>query len=287
MGENVSSFLSWSETQLTQAGVHSPRLDSEILLAHTLKLSRTELLIHSKRILSEAEKNCAEINVKRRHNREPVSLIIGHKEFWSLDFAVDENVLTPRPETELLIETALNCISSDSQNVLDLGTGSGVLAVVMAKEVLECKVTAMEIDPKALNIAKENAINHGMGDKIKFLCRDLREEDWEGPYSMILSNPPYIPSADIKRTLPEVQNYEPRIALDGGVTGIEFYRSIIPTAIDQLEENGFLILEIGHSQAYEVTALLDQFSVFNKIEVIEDYSGYDRVVKARKVSSNG
>ena len=187
----------------------------------------------------------------------------------------------------LLIETALNCISSGSQNILDLGTGSGVLAVVMAKEVLECKITAMEIDSKALNIAKENAINHGVGDKIKFLCRDLRKEDWEGPYSMILSNPPYIPSAEIERILPEVQHYEPRKALDGGVTGMEFYRSIIPTAIDQLEENGFLILEIGHSQAYEVTALLNQFSGFQKIEVIEDYSGYDRVLKAQKVSSSG
>ena len=132
MIENVRSFLSWSEIQLTQAGVLSPRLDSEILLAHTLKLSRTELFKSSKRILDEREKNCAEINVKRRQQREPVSLITGHQEFWSLDFAVDENVLIPRPETELLIETALNSISSASKNILDLGTGSGVLAVVMA-----------------------------------------------------------------------------------------------------------------------------------------------------------
>ena len=181
MINNVSSFLSWSEIQLTQAGVLSPRLDSEILLAHTLKLSRTELFKSSKRILNEREKNCAEINVKRRQQREPVSLITGHQEFWSLDFAVDENVLIPRPETELLIETALNCIPSTSKSILDLGTGSGVLAVVMAKEINECKVTAMEIDFKALNIAKENAAHHGMVDKIKFLCRDLIKEDWEGP----------------------------------------------------------------------------------------------------------
>ena len=186
MIENVRSFLSWSEIQLTQAGVLSPRLDSEILLAHTLKLSRTELFKSSKRILNEREKNCAEINVKRRQQREPVSLITGHQEFWSLDFAVDENVLTPRPETELLIETALNSISSASKNILDLGTGSGVLAVIMAKEIQDCKVTAIEIDPKALNIAKENATNHGTEDRIKFLCRDLKEEDWGGPYSMIL-----------------------------------------------------------------------------------------------------
>tara|TARA_B100000686_G_C16745213_1_gene949028 strand:+ start:261 stop:1124 length:864 start_codon:yes stop_codon:yes gene_type:complete len=287
MDKNIGTFLSWSETQLTQAGVLSPRLDSEILLAHSLKLSRTELFMHGTRILNKAEKNCAEINVKRRGKREPVSLITGHEEFWSLDFKVDENVLTPRPETELLIETALNCLPSTSKSILDLGTGSGVLAVVMAKEINECKVTAMEIDSKALNVAKENAINHGMGDRIKFLCKDLIEEDWEGPYSMILSNPPYIPSADIKKIMPEVKNYEPRKALDGGITGMKFYKSIIPRAIYQLEENGFLILEIGHCQAYEVIALLDQFPNYQKVEVIKDYSGYDRVVKAQKVGSYG
>ena len=169
MIENVRSFLCWSEIQLTQAGVLSPRLDSEILLAHTLKLSRTELFKFSKRILNESENSCAEINFIRRQQREPVSLITGHQEFWSLDFAVDENVLTPRPETELLIETALNSISSASKNILDLGTGSGVLAVIMAKEIQDCKVTAIEIDPKALNIAKKNAMNHGTGDRIKMI----------------------------------------------------------------------------------------------------------------------
>ena len=287
MDENISSFLSWSETQLTQAGIISPRLDSEVLLAHTLKLSRIELFIYSERILNETEKNCAEINVKRRQQREPVSLITGHKEFWSLDFVVDKNVLTPRPETELLIETALNSISSASKNILDLGTGSGVLAIVMAKEINECAVTAIEIDTKALKIAKKNATNHGMRDKIKFLCKDLREADWEGPYSMILSNPPYISSIDIEKIMPEVRYYEPRKALDGGVMGMEFYKTIIPRAIDQLEKNGILILEIGHNQAYEVTALLDQSSGYQKIEVIKDYSGYDRVVKAQKGSSYG
>ena len=126
-----------------------------------------------------------------------------------------------------------------------------------------------------------------MRDRIKFLCGDLREADWEGPYSMILSNPPYISSADIEKIMPEVRYYEPRKALDGGVMGMEFYKTIIPRAIDQLEKNGILILEIGHNQAYEVTALLDQSSGYQKIEVIKDYSGYDRVVKAQKISSYG
>ena len=280
--KNINSFLNWSEIQLTQAGVLSPRLDSEILLAHALKLSRIQLFTHSKRTLNETERKYAEINVKRRRKREPVSLITGHQEFWSLDFVVDANVLIPRPETELLIETALSCISPASNNVLDLGTGSGVLALVMAKEVVDSKVTALENDPKALNIAKKNATNHGMRDRIKFLCKDLKKEDWGGPYSMILSNPPYIPSKDVDKLMPEVKNYEPRKALDGGVTGIEFYKSIIPNAVNQIEEKGFLILEIGHSQVSEVTALLKQFSAYQKIEVMKDYSGYDRVVKAQK-----
>ena len=262
--------------------MNSPRLDSEIILAHTLNLSRTDLWTQDKRVLSESEKKIAKKNVERRLNREPVSLIVGHQEFWSLDFVVDGNVLTPRPETELVIETALNCISSHTARILDLGTGSGALAVTMAKEVPECKVSAIDIDPKALSIAKENAVRHGVADRVEFICTDLIKSAWSGCFSIILSNPPYIKSADIKKIMPEVLNYEPEKALDGGITGLAFYRAIIPMAIDRLEENGFLILEIGHDQADEVTALLNNFSCYQNIKVIQDYSGYDRVVKAQK-----
>ena len=222
--------------------------------------------------------------MERRLNREPISHIIGHQEFWSLDFVVDENVLSPRPETELLIETALNCIYSPTSKILDLGTGSGAIAVTMAKEISECKVSAIDIDPKALNIAKENSERHGVINRIEFICADLRTSDWSGCFSLILSNPPYIKSEDIEKIMPEVRNYEPRKALDGGVTGLDFYRSIIPMAVDRLEENGFLILEIGHDQAYEVTALLNNFSCYQNIKVIQDYLGYDRVVKAQKTN---
>jgi release factor glutamine methyltransferase len=284
MDANINSFLNWSQSQLAEAGVLSPRLDSEIILAHILNLSRTDLWTQDKRVLSESEKQVAKQNIERRLNREPVSLIVGHQEFWSLDFVVDENVLTPRPETEVLVETALNCISSPTAKILDLGTGSGALAVVMAKEVPECKVSAIDIDPNALSVAKENAARHGVADRIEFICANLRKSDWSGCFSMILSNPPYIKSADIQKIMPEVRNYEPGKALDGGVTGLDFYQSIIPMAIDRLEENGLLILEIGHDQADEVTALLDNFSCYQNVEVIQDYSGYDRVVKAQKTN---
>jgi release factor glutamine methyltransferase len=282
MDVNISSFLNWSKNQLAEAGVPSPRLDSEIILAHTLNISRTDLWMQNQRMLSESEVKDVKKNMERRLNREPISQIVGHQEFWSLDFIVDENVLAPRPETELLIETALNCISSPTAKILDLGTGSGSLAVTMAKEISECKVLALDIDPKALSIAKENAVRHGVADQIKFICADLKKSDWLGCFSMILSNPPYIKSADIQKVMPEVRNYEPGKALDGGVTGLDFYRVIIPLAIDRLEENGFLILEIGHDQVDEVTTLLDNFSCYKNIEVVQDYSGYDRIVKAQK-----
>ena len=287
MDANISSFLNWSQNQLAQAKVLSPRLDSEILLAHTLNLSRTDLKARPERVLNKSEKHLAEKNVERRRKREPVSLIVGHQEFWSLDFVVDDNVLTPRPETEILVETALNCVSSPASKILDLGTGSGVLAVVMAKEMPECKVSALEVDPKALSIANVNALQHGVADKIKFVCADLRKEDWSGPYSMILSNPPYIPSADIQKIMPEVQNYEPMKALDGGEKGLDFYKTIIPMSVGQLENNGWLILEIGHDQARDVVALFRDFSCFKNVEVIKDYSGYDRVIKAKKETPNG
>jgi release factor glutamine methyltransferase len=279
---NISSFLNWSKRQLAEAGVPSPRLDSEIILAHILNISRTDLWTQNQRILSEYEIKIVKKYTERRLNREPISQICGHQEFWSLDFVVDENVLSPRPETELLIETALNCIYSPTAKILDLGTGSGAIAVTMAKEISECKVLAIDIDPKALIIAKENSKRHGVTNRIEFICADLRTSDWSGCFSLILSNPPYIKSEDIEKIMPEVRNYEPGKALDGGVTGLDFYRSIIPMAVDRLEENGFLILEIGHDQADEVTALLNNFSCYQNIKVIQDYSGYDRVVKAQK-----
>jgi release factor glutamine methyltransferase len=284
MDANINSLLDWSQSQLAEAGVLSPRLDSEIILFHTLNLSRTDLWTQGKRILSESELKDIKKYMKRRLNREPISQIVGHQEFWSLDFIVDENVLAPRPETELLIETALNCISSPTAKILDLGTGSGALAVTMAKEISECKVSALDIDRKALSIAKENAVRHGVADQIEFICADIKKSDWLGCFSMILSNPPYIKSEDIEKVMPEVRNYEPRKALDGGVTGLDFYRVIIPMAIDRIEENGFLILEIDHDQADEVTALLDNFSCYKNIEVIQDYSHYDRIVKAQKIN---
>ena len=153
MVSNIKSFLNWSQNQLE--GMLSPRLDSEILLAHTLKLSRTQLRTQFDRVLSDSEKNLAKKYVERRRNREPISQIVGSWEFWSLNFLDDRNVLTPRPETEILIETALNCPSPFK--ILDLGTGSGILAIVMAKQVPGCEVVALEIDPKAISIAKENA----------------------------------------------------------------------------------------------------------------------------------
>jgi release factor glutamine methyltransferase len=285
MDANISSFLNWSKVQLAKAGVPSPRLDSEIILAHTLNISRTDLWTQNQRIFSQSEIKMVKKYMERRLNREPISQIVGHQEFWSLDFIVDENVLTPRPETELLIETALDCISSSSTpKILDLGAGSGAIAVTMAKEISGCKVSALDIDPKALNIVKENSERHGVINRIEFICADLRTSGWSGCFSLILSNPPYIKSEDIEKIMPEVRNYEPRKALDGGVTGLDFYRSIIPMAVSRLEENGFLILEIGHDQAYEVTALLNNFSCYKNIKVIQDYSGYDRVVKAQKIN---
>ena len=287
MDKNINSFLDWSQDQLAQAGIFSPRLDSEIILSHTLKLSRIDLRVHSKRVLNESEKKLGKINVERRQKREPISQIIGHQEFWSLDFIVDGNVLTPRPETEILIETALNCISPGISKILDLGTGSGIIPVVMAKEVPDCQFSALEIDPKTLSIAKKNAVRHGVKDRIKFICADMRKEDWSGIYSMIVSNPPYIPSTDIHKLMPEVHNYEPIKALNGGLKGLDFYRDIIPMARDRLEDNGYLILEIHHSQASQVITLFDNLSCYKNVEVIKDYSGYDRVIKAQKGSPNG
>ena len=281
----ISGILSWTQGHFEKWRPETPRLDAELLLAFVLGCSRLDLYLKADQPLNQKERKAYRELVQQRADGCPIAYLIGEKEFWSLNFLVDKNVLTPRPETEIMIETALNCPSPFK--ILDLGTGSGVLAIVMAKKVPDCEVVALEIDPKALSIAKENAKVHGVDDRVEFIYGDLKKVDWRGKYSMILSNPPYIPSVDIQKIMPEVKNYEPLKALDGGLDGLDFYRDIIPKASDQLEKNGYLILEIGHSQAGEVTGIFENSSSYNNIQVIPDYSGYDRVIKAQRKSVDG
>jgi release factor glutamine methyltransferase len=285
--QTLTSFLDWAQHKLLQAEIASPRLDAEVLMAESLNISRTELMTYPGRVLNRVEAENFRSRIERRVLREPISQITGVQEFWSLEFSVNEEVLTPRPETEILVEQCLKALKKKSSplKILDLGTGSGILAIILAKEISQSQVTAIE--KSALEVARKNALRHAVADRIRFLSADLLTADWQGPYHLIVSNPPYIESKNLLKCMPEVRQYEPVQALDGGRDGLDYYRFIIPTALERLEDGGLLAFEIGHTQAEAVVALMENCSGYQDIEVAQDYSGYDRVVLASKRTLNG
>jgi len=286
----MKEFLSWSIGCLNQAGIDSPRMEAEVLFAGALKLTREEIYSSSERILSESEKKILRNFIGRRSLREPIAHIIERKEFWSLDFKITPNVLIPRPETETLVETILSINSKNSTNsslnTLEIGTGSGAVAVVMAKEILNCRVTATDYSLEVLAVARLNAEKHGVSDKIDFVQSDLFLELPIALYDYIVSNPPYIQTSHLKGLMPDVADFEPQNALDGGDDGLDFYRKIIPGSLNYLKKGGLIVLEIGETQAQAITSLFYSEGKYEEINVIQDYSGYDRVVSARK-KTNG
>ena len=282
----MKEFLNWSIGRLNQAGIDSPRMEAEVLFAGALKLCREEIYRRPDRTLTEPEKAIICDFVDRRVLREPVAYIIERKEFWSLDFKITPDVLIPRPETEILIETLLLLNSKNPDKLplrlLEIGTGSGAIAVVAAQEIPGCRVTATDCFLGALAVARLNAENHVVADKIDFVKSDIFLDLPIVLYDCIVSNPPYIQTSSLNKLMADVINFEPRSALDGGNDGLSFYKRIIPEALGYLKKGGTVVLEIGETQAKAVTRLFVQEGQYKEIKVIQDYSGYDRVVSARK-----
>lgn len=284
----VQQALQEGTRLLSQAGIESARLDAEVLLRHWLGVAQEALYRNPERPLSMEEHKLFHQALLRRTRGEPIAYITGHREFWSLDFIVTPDVLVPRPETERLVEVALEGLGESGKaikyTILDLGTGSGVLAVSLAKERGDSEIWATDISAEALGVAAENAARHGITDRIRLLQGDLF-----GPirgrkrfFDMIVSNPPYIRRKEFS-TLPlEVRDWEPRIALDGGADGLDFYRRVAREAHSYLVEEGFLVLEIGADMAQEVRRLFAETGYYSAISVFQDYAGRDRVVVARK-----
>ena len=286
----MKEFLNWSIGFLNQAGIDSPRMEAEVLFAGALKLTREDIYSRPERILTESEKNILRNFVGRRALREPVAHIIGRKEFWSLDFKITPNVLIPRPETETLVETLLSLNSKNPTNLplnfLEIGTGSGAVAVVMAHEILNCRVTATDYSLEVLAVARLNAEKHGVSDKIDFVQSDMFLELPIALYDYIVSNPPYIQTSHLNGLMPDVINFEPKNALDGGGDGLDFYRKIIPESLNYLKKGGVISLEIGETQAQPIKNFFFSEGKYEEINIFQDYSGYDRVVSARK-KTNG
>jgi release factor glutamine methyltransferase len=277
----IKKILDWTTEHFKKHRIDDPHLEAEILLSHALKTERIKLYIDFEK---EPDKNGLEIfksYIARRIKREPAAYITGHKYFMSLDLKVTPDVLIPRPETELLIENAVELSRTFDQNIsaLDIGTGSGAIAVSLAKFIDNIEVCATDTSKKALDVALENAKKYKVENKIIFFEADLFPSDGR-KFDIIISNPPYIRTADIKGLQPEVRDFEPAAALDGGADGLDYYRRIIEMAGNYLNENGFLMLEIGPEQSVPVTGIINEKLKPKKVLVKKDISGLDRAVIA-------
>jgi release factor glutamine methyltransferase len=282
----MNEFLDWSIESLNQAGIQFPQMEAEVLLAGALKLSREEIYRRPELPLTEAEKNILYNFIDRRINHEPIAYILKSKEFWSLDFKMTADVLIPRPETENLVENLLLLISKKPEQMLlrllEIGTGSGAIAVVAAKEIPNCRVTATDYFSEPLVVARTNAEKHGVLDKINFVRSNIFSDLPVVLYDCIVSNPPYIQTSQLNQLMADVVDFEPRTSLDGGSDGLVFYKRIIPEALGYLKKGGVVVLEIGETQAKAVTSLFYNEGQYEEIKVTQDYSGCDRVVSARK-----
>jgi release factor glutamine methyltransferase len=276
----IREALAQGSADLKYAGIKTPGLDASLLLAHILNTNRTKLIAKGTERISE--KKCAEFCelIERRANGECTAYIIGKKEFRGLEFEVNSSVLVPRPETETLVETAIDIIQKNSIiNILDLCTGSGAIAISLKNEMPACEITATDISSDALNTAIRNTEKLLSDNLIKFFQGDLYDALPGSPpttYSLIVSNPPYIPSEEIQTLSAEVQN-EPRIALDGGISGLEIIKRIIEKAPDHLQKNGYLLLEVDPRQMEQIKILLEKKG-FIDIQLYKDLSGTNRVI---------
>jgi len=272
--------LEWTAAYFKKRGITTARLDAEVLLAFCLSVDRLFLYLNLDRPLLASERALYRELVRRRAAREPVSLIIGRKEFWSLSFKVVSRVLIPRPDTEILVESVLEEIRSvDNPRILEIGTGSGAVSIVLAKEKSPSEILATDVNLLALKTATENAVSLGQ-TSIAFFASNLFDAiKPERIFDVICSNPPYIPSSTIPTLDPEI-NFEPFEALDGGPDGLDVIRAIASGAKDFLKPGGALILEIGPEQEQEARILFEKAG-FSEIVVIPDLSGKPRVIKGR------
>jgi release factor glutamine methyltransferase len=259
--------------------------EAEMVFTELLKCDRLSLYLKKGLPVKKEAFSLAASILRRRITGEPLHYILGKTEFMGFEFRVTAGVFIPRLETEILVEKvvewALRVRPHESRiKILDIGTGSGCIAVSLAKLLPYAEITAVDISEKAIAVAGHNARIHGVAEKIKFLCGDLSRGLVAG-YDIIVSNPPYIPTGEIKRLSPEVRE-EPRIALDGGKDGLDFYRKIASHVPARLTENGLLIVEIGFSQALKVETLFGASRKLKILEVIPDYNSIERVVVAQK-----
>ena len=261
---------------LAQAGIEEAELDARYILEHITCLNMAQYFIHSEDIIEKDKAEEFFRLIERRSKRIPLSYVIGTRDFFGLTFKVNENVLIPEQETELLVEEVIKY--SEGKAVLDMCTGSGCIAISIALFGKPSKVAASDISEKALEVARENAKSLKAGE-ISFIQGDMFENVTD-KFDIIVSNPPYIETGEIDELMPEVRDYIPRLALDGDEDGLKFYRIISKEAVKKLNKNGRIFYEIGYNQSRAVASILLE-NGFTDVKIMKDYSGLDRIVMAK------
>ena len=292
----VGRLLTWTTDFLRGKGADSPRLDAEVLLAHARGCQRIELYTAFEEEPTEAVRTSFRELVGRRAKGTPVAYLVGRREFFSLMFEVTPDVLIPRPETESLVVRTIDLAKSlvaPSPNrsqqgrgileIADIGTGSGIIAITIAKHVKNCHVTAIDISPAALEVAKRNTAKHGVAERIEFVESDLfAAVPSKAKFDMVLSNPPYVATSELAGLTPDVRDHEPHLALDGGAKGTEVIERLIPQAAGRLKAGGWLLMEVGADNAARVEQLAKANSACELAETIKDISNLPRVVQAKR-----
>ena len=278
----IGRILKWTEQYFKDKGIESPRLDAEVLLAHVLEKQRIYLYVHFDEPLQPGELAAYREMIKKRVLRVPVAQILGEKEFMGLTFKVTADTLVPRPDTEILVQAAVDRLRAmageEPLRFADIGTGSGAICLSVLHYLSDTVADTVDISPAACAVAEENAASLGLADRITFHTGDLLQPLSGISFAAILSNPPYIPEADIATLAPEVRLKEPHTALSGGQDGLDFYRRLAKEAPAMLVPGGFTAFEVGIHQAGDVADLLKANPLIDRTEILPDYAGIDRVV---------
>ena len=295
----VGDLLQWTTEFFKKKNIDEPRLSAELLLAHAMQCQRMQLYMQYERVPAEGQLTGFREMVKQRSEHVPVAYLIGKSWFFSLEFAVTREVLIPRPDTETLVEHTIQRLRQtpgwEAPQILDLCTGSGCIAVALAKNMPNAHVVAVDISVKALEVARQNAQTHKVEERVTFLAGDLLVPVGgllpPRKFHALVSNPPYIPTGELAGLMAEVREHEPRMALDGGADGLDFHRRILlekhgsegVTAVELLEAGALVLLEIAYNEAEEAQKVFAQAGYLENIKLLRDAGGNPRCVIATKI----
>ena len=279
---NALKLINFGSNELKYNNIRTHKLDSELLLSKILNKKREEIIANLKQKIDLKKINEFNKLIYRRSLQEPMAYIINEKEFWSKKFEVNTKTLIPRPETELMLYNLIRMFSKKSISILDIGTGSGCILISLLGDIINAKGIGIDISEKALNIAKKNALNHGVLNRVKFFKRSISNLN-HLKFDLIVSNPPYIQTRDLKNLDDCIKKYEPKIALDGGNDGLDVIKKVIYKSCKILKLNGLLAIEIGNGQYKKVSNILLK-KLFRIEYNIKDYGNNTRCLIARKIN---